>query len=59
MPLLPVVKDLKEVADKHSITLTQLASRWIIHHSAMTPEDHGVIIGASTVEQLENAINEW
>jgi len=58
MPLLPVVQDLKNAADKHNISLTQLASRWIVHHSLLTPEDHGAIIGASTPEQLENAIND-
>lgn len=58
MPLLPVVKDLKEAADKHDIPLAQVASRWIIHHSAMTPEDHGAIVGASSPEQLKNALND-
>lgn len=57
-PLLPVVKDLKEVADKYNIKLAQVASRWIVHHSVMTPDDHGAIIGASRIEQLESAIED-
>lgn len=32
--------------------LTEIALRWCQHHSVLTPED-GIIIGASSKEQLE------
>lgn len=38
--------------DKHSLRLTEIALRWLQHHSALTPVD-GVILGASSKEQLE------
>ncbi|KAL5533281.1 hypothetical protein ACEPAF_5057 [Sanghuangporus sanghuang] len=43
---------IKEVADKHGLSLTEVALRWLQHHSVLTPED-GVIIGASSAAQLE------
>jgi len=43
---------LKEVADKHSLRLTEIALRWLQHHSALTPTD-GIVIGASSKAQLE------
>jgi len=46
------LKLLKAVADKHSLRLTELALRWLQHHSALTPSD-GIIIGASSQAQLE------
>jgi len=43
---------LKSVAEKHSLRLTEIALRWLQHHSVLTPED-GVILGASSAAQLE------
>ncbi|EED79541.1 predicted protein [Postia placenta Mad-698-R] len=43
---------LKPVAEKHGLRLTEIALRWCQHHSALTPDD-GVILGASSVAQLE------
>ena len=40
------------VQDQHGLRLTEVALRWLQHHSVLTPED-GVIIGASSVAQLE------
>lgn len=57
MPLLPVVQDLKVIADKHNIKLAELAYRWIVHHSKLTPQDHGAILGASSAQQMEIAID--
>ncbi|KZV91065.1 Aldo/keto reductase [Exidia glandulosa HHB12029] len=44
--------EIKAVAAKYNITTTEIALRWLQHHSALTPSD-GVIIGASTVAQAE------
>jgi len=49
---LEALKLLKDVAEKHSLRLTEIALRWLQHHSVLTPTD-GVIIGASSKEQLE------
>jgi len=43
---------LKEVADKHNLRLTEIALRWLQHHSVLTPDD-GIILGASSAAQLE------
>jgi aflatoxin B1 aldehyde reductase len=45
------LKVLQAAADKHNVRLTEIALRWCQHHSALKPQD-GVIIGASSVEQL-------
>ncbi|KAG9082300.1 hypothetical protein FS749_006960 [Ceratobasidium sp. UAMH 11750] len=46
------LESLKTVAAAHDLRLTEIALRWCQHHSVLTPED-GVIIGASSVAQLE------
>lgn len=55
-PMVTAVTKLRVVAEKHGLTLTEVAYRWLQWHSKMIPEDHGVIVGASKIEQLENAI---
>ncbi|THU78635.1 Aldo/keto reductase [Dendrothele bispora CBS 962.96] len=46
------VEHLRSVAAKHNLRMTEIALRWCQHHSLLTPED-GVILGASSKEQLE------
>ena len=41
--------------EKHGITLTEAALRWLQHHSQLTPDDR-VIIGASKLAQLEQSM---
>ena len=53
------LRELRAVAQKHGLQLTDVAYRWLEHHSALVPEDHGIIIGASSIGQLEKAIVEW
>lgn len=43
---------LKPLADKHKIRLTSIALRWCQHHSILNSDD-GIIIGASSLEQVE------
>lgn len=52
----PAVQELKTVAEKHGLQLTEVAYRWLEHHSALLPTDHGIILGPSRIEQLETAI---
>ncbi|KIJ44110.1 hypothetical protein M422DRAFT_47589 [Sphaerobolus stellatus SS14] len=48
---------IRPIAEKHGLRLTEIALRWCQHHSLLTPED-GVILGASSVSQLEQNIND-
>lgn len=50
------VRGLQGVCDKHGLRLAEVSYRWLQHHSAFQPGDHGVILGASRAEQLETAI---
>lgn len=53
------LRALKAVVDKHGLLLTDVAYRWLEHHSALVPGDHGIIVGASSAAQLEKALVEW
>ncbi|KAL4253812.1 NADP-dependent oxidoreductase domain superfamily protein [Abortiporus biennis] len=57
-PSTSAVVKLKVVTDRHGLTLSEVALRWLVHHSKMVPEDHGVIVGASRVEQLDASLED-
>ncbi|KAH7921274.1 Aldo/keto reductase [Leucogyrophana mollusca] len=58
-PLLPVVRELKDVLDKHDIRITEAAQRWLQHHSQLRPEcGDMVVIGASNIKQVEANLKE-
>ncbi|KDQ50261.1 hypothetical protein JAAARDRAFT_211846 [Jaapia argillacea MUCL 33604] len=42
---------IKGVAEKNNLRLTELALRWVQHHSLLIPSD-GIILGASSAAQL-------
>ncbi|KAF8849387.1 Aldo/keto reductase [Acephala macrosclerotiorum] len=45
---------IKPVADKHGLTMAEVAMRWIEHHSFMKKEyDDAIIVGASSTKHLE------
>lgn len=44
----------KKAADKHGLTLAEVALRWVQHHSALSETD-GVIIGASSLAHVRDA----
>eukprot|EP01112_Ceratiomyxa_fruticulosa_P015279 TRINITY_DN4469_c0_g1_i1.p1 TRINITY_DN4469_c0_g1~~TRINITY_DN4469_c0_g1_i1.p1 ORF type:complete len:337 (-),score=74.63 TRINITY_DN4469_c0_g1_i1:53-1063(-) len=45
---------IRPVAAKHGLTLTEVALRWINHHSLLAPEHKdAIIIGASSVKHIE------
>ncbi|KAF8579731.1 Aldo/keto reductase [Ramaria rubella] len=46
---------LEETCGKHNITVQELALRWLQHHSILLPTD-GIVIGASSVEQLRSNV---
>ena len=47
------VKRLETEARKRKMPMTDIAIRWLVHHSALQDGD-GIIIGPTTLEQLEN-----
>lgn len=54
------LKLLQPVAEKHKLTLPQIALRWCVHHSKLKVKNgnDGVIIGVSSLQQLEqNLVN--
>ncbi|KAI0792968.1 aflatoxin B1-aldehyde reductase [Irpex lacteus] len=55
-PMAAAVTKPQAVANKHAIPLAEVSYRWLQWHSRMIPGDHGVILGASRVEQLEAAV---
>jgi len=52
----PVLERVKSLAEKHGLTLTECGVRWIVHHSKLRPEDHGVIYGGN-LEQIRTALD--
>lgn len=52
---------IQEVADKYSLTLLEIALRWVMHHSALNVKDDGgdgIIIGVSSQAQLESNLRD-
>ncbi|GFF39093.1 aflatoxin B1 aldehyde reductase member 2 [Aspergillus udagawae] len=52
---------IEPVAEKHGLTMPEIAFRWIHHHSALNMKDNGrdgVIIGVSSLAQLENNLKD-
>ena len=49
------VEGLLPIAEKHNVSLAEVALRWMQHHSALTPSD-GVILGASSAAQVSAVV---
>ena len=52
---------IEPVAQKHNLTLLEIALRWCVHHSALKMSDggrDGVIIGVSSFSQLEGNLKD-
>ena len=43
--------------EKHGLRLTEIALRWVEHHSVLGPGD-GIIVGASSIAQLEQNLDD-
>lgn len=54
------LKIIQPVAEKHGLTLLEIAFRWMVHHSALKVMDgnDGLVIGISSLKQLEANLNE-
>jgi aflatoxin B1 aldehyde reductase len=45
---------IRPVADKHGLTIAEVALRWLKHHSMLVVENHdAIIVGASSLKHLE------
>lgn len=51
------IQSISSVCQKHDLPLTEVALRWLMHHSELGPGD-AIILGAKTIEQLENNLAE-
>jgi aflatoxin B1 aldehyde reductase len=52
---------IEPVAQKHNLTLIEIAFRWLVHHSALNVKDggrDGVVIGISSFAQLEGNLRD-
>ncbi|KAI0826486.1 Aldo/keto reductase [Trametes gibbosa] len=58
-PFFKALADVEAVAQKHGLTLGEVALRWVSHHSLMRRE-HGdaVLIGASSVQHIEQNLKD-
>ncbi|PPQ63351.1 hypothetical protein CVT24_006724 [Panaeolus cyanescens] len=58
-PYFKALAAIQAVADKHNLTLTEIALRWISHHSQLKREyNDSVLIGASNVKHIkENLVD--
>jgi aflatoxin B1 aldehyde reductase len=55
------LKMIEPVAEKHNLTLLEIALRWCVHHSLLKVKDggrDGVIIGVSSLGQLESNLKD-
>ncbi|TFY65364.1 hypothetical protein EVG20_g5625 [Dentipellis fragilis] len=53
-PFFKALADIRAVADKHDLTMVEVALRWISHHSLLKREfGDSVLIGASSVEHIK------
>ena len=55
------LKLIEGVAEKHNLTLLEIALRWCVHHSALNVKDNGgdgIIIGVSSQSQLESNLKD-
>ncbi|CAG8153531.1 unnamed protein product [Penicillium salamii] len=54
LPVLDAIHTIvKPVADKHNLTLPEVAFRWLNHHSKLRLGRDGILIGVSSVYQLD------
>ncbi len=56
------VQILRETAEKHGITMIEIALRWLVHHSKLDMKGvtfhDGIIIGASSLSHLESNVKD-
>ena len=54
------IEVIRPAAEKHNLTLLEVALRWVINHSQLNYQERdGVIIGCSSVEQLQSNLKDF
>ena len=51
----------EQSAEKHGLTMLEIALRWVMHHSTLNVKDNGgdgIIIGVSSLQQLESNLKD-
>ncbi|KAJ7104372.1 aflatoxin B1-aldehyde reductase [Mycena belliarum] len=56
LPMRAAVCALRAVVEAHGATLHSAAVRWLQHHSALGPGDHGIVFGGSRPAHVEQAL---
>ncbi|KAJ7115299.1 aflatoxin B1-aldehyde reductase [Mycena epipterygia] len=56
LPMSAAVLELRQVVEKHGLTLNSASVRWLQHHSAMLPTDLGIIFGGSRAAHVEETL---
>lgn len=59
-PTFDALRLIEPVAQKHNLTLVEVAVRWIVHHSSLRIKNgrDGVFIGVSSYAQLKGNLND-
>ncbi|KAI5840435.1 aflatoxin B1 aldehyde reductase member 2 [Morchella snyderi] len=54
------LKLIEPVAEKHNLTMVEIAFRWLLHHSALNIKNgnDGIILGVSSQKQLEENLDQ-
>lgn len=53
-PYFNALGNIRAVAEKHNLTLTEVALRWISHHSLLKREyGDSILIGASSLKHIQ------
>ncbi|KAJ7446141.1 aflatoxin B1-aldehyde reductase [Mycena latifolia] len=56
LPMGDAVRELRDVLEENGLTLHQAAVRWLQHHSAMRPDDLGIVFGGSRAAHVEGTL---
>lgn len=48
---------IREACDKEGISMVEASYRWLLRHSALDPQKDGILLGASSVSQLEQNLD--
>ncbi len=55
------LREVREAAEHHGISMVEVALRWMVHHSKLAltaPGNDGIIIGASSLQHLESNLDD-
>ncbi|KAJ6608861.1 aflatoxin B1 aldehyde reductase-like protein member 2 [Mycena sp. CBHHK59/15] len=50
------VLELRKIVEEHGLILNSASVRWLQHHSAMIPSDHGIVFGGSKASHVKQTL---